>query len=113
MNNPFDVANYKSQIDWTKGNHAYKISVQQTAVVNRRRAGGVEPSGPYSENGAVTEPEKFAIAMPKLAKYDRNAARRQKTQDKKMMNCKHEWLTVADMPLYKCNQCGSFLRVEK
>lgn len=76
MNNPFDLKNYKSEIDWTKGNHAYKISIQQTAVVNRRRAGGVEPSGPYSDNGAVTEPEKFAIAMPKLAKYKRPSRRK-------------------------------------
>ena len=83
MNNPFNLNTYQRQIEWTKGNHAYKISVQQTAVVNRRRAGGVEPSGPYSENGAVTEPEKFAIDLPKLAKYDRNAARRQKTKEKR------------------------------
>jgi hypothetical protein len=113
MSNPFDVANYKSQIDWTKGNHAYKISLQQTAVVNRRRTEGVEPSSPYSGNGMPAEPERFAIDMPKLAKYDRNAVRRQKTKEKKMLNCKHEWLTLADQPLYKCNECGTFLRVEK
>ena len=83
MNNPFDVANYKSQIDWSKVSHAHKISIQQTAVVNRQRVIGIEPSSPYSENGATTEPEKFAINMPKIAKYDRNAARRQKTQDKR------------------------------
>lgn len=112
-NNPFDVKNYKSQIDWSKVSHAHKISIQQTAVVNRERAKGIEPSGPYSENGAVTEPEKFAIDLPKLAKYDRNAAKRQKTKEKKMLNCKHEWLTLADQPLYKCNECGTFMRVEK
>ena len=44
MNDPFDVANYRSQIDWSKASHAHKISIQQTAVVNGRRAGGVEPS---------------------------------------------------------------------
>tara|TARA_R110002126_G_scaffold273647_1_gene418245 strand:+ start:1134 stop:1397 length:264 start_codon:yes stop_codon:yes gene_type:complete len=83
MNDPFDVANYKSQIDWSKASHAHKISIQQTAVVNGRRAEGVEPSGPYSDNAAAAEPEKFAIAMPKLAKYDRNAARRQKIKEKR------------------------------
>jgi hypothetical protein len=113
MNNPFDLANYQRQITMHKENTSLKTAYQQTAVINRERAKGREPSAPYSENGAVTEPEKFAIDLPKLAKYDRNAARRQKTQDKKMMNCKHEWLTVADMPLYKCNECGTFLRVEK
>ena len=83
MNNPFDVANYKSQIDWAKSNHAYKISVQQSAVVNRRRAVGQEPSQPYSSKGRDTEPGKFAVEMPVMAKYDRNAARRQKTKDKR------------------------------
>ena len=48
--------------------------------------------------------------MPVMAKY---AARRQKTQGKKMLNCKHEWLTLADQPLYKCNECNAFMRVEK
>jgi hypothetical protein len=81
MNNPFDVANYKSQIDWSKVSHAHKISIQQTAVVNRQRVIGVEPSSPYSENGSITEPKKFAINIPKLAKYDKNAARRQKRQE--------------------------------
>ena len=83
-NNPFDVKNYKSQIDWSKASHAHKIAIQQTAVVNRRRAGGVEPSSPYSGNGVLSaEPERFAVDMPKLAKYDRNAARRQKTKEKR------------------------------
>jgi hypothetical protein len=77
-NNPFDVKNYKSQIDWSKASHAHKISIQQTAVVNRQRATGIEPSGPYSENGATTEPEKFSIDMPKLAKYKRPSRRKTK-----------------------------------
>lgn len=81
MNNPFDVANYKSQIDWAKSNHAYKISVQQTAVVNRRRAAGDEPSQPYSSKGRDTEPSKFSLKMPILAKYDKNAARSKKRKD--------------------------------
>jgi hypothetical protein len=112
-NNPFDVPNYVSQIDWSKNRQAHKIAIQQTAVVNRQRAAGIEPSSPYSENGAVTEPEKFAIAMPKLAKYDKNAVRRQQRQEKKMLACKHEWLTLADQPLYRCNECNAFMRVEK
>lgn len=83
MNNPFDVANYKSQIDWAKSNHAYKISVQQSAVVNKRRSNNEEPSQPFSAKGRDTEPGKFAVQMPVMAKYDRNAARRQKTKDKR------------------------------
>ena len=113
MSNPFDVANYKSQIDWTKGNHAYKISLQQTAVVNRQRAAGIEPSTPYSDTGLIADPERFALDMPKLAKYDRNAVRRQKTKEKKMLNCKHEWQPVIGQPLYQCARCGMYMRVEK
>lgn len=112
-NNPFDLATYKRQITMHKENTALKTAYQQTSVINRERAKGVEPSAPYSDKAPVTEPEKFVTEMPVMKKYDRNAARRQKTKDKKMMNCKHEWLTVADMPLYKCNECGTFLRIEK
>ena len=113
MNNPFDLENYQRQLHFASANHAHKISIQQTAVVNRRRANNEEPSQPYSAKGQDTEPAKFAIDLPKLAKYDRNAARRQKNYEKQMLNCKHEWLTLADLPLYKCNECGTFLRIEK
>ena len=30
-----------------------------------------------------------------------------------MQSCKHQWQAVPDMPLYKCNECGTFLRIEK
>jgi hypothetical protein len=66
-----------------KENAALKSAYQQSAVVNKERAKGIEPSGPYSDNGATTEPEKFAVAMPVMKKYDKNAARRQKTKEKK------------------------------
>ncbi len=112
-NNPFDVENYKRQITMHKENTALKTAYQQTSVINRERAKGIEPSAPYSENAPATEPAKFVAEMPVMKKYDRNAARRQKTQDKKMLNCKHEWLTVAEQPLYKCNGCGAFMRVVK
>lgn len=82
-NSPFDLDNYVRQLHFADATHAHKISIQQSAVVNRRRAAGVEPSTPYSAKGQDTEPEKFAVAMPTLAKYDRNAARRQKTRDKR------------------------------
>lgn len=85
FNNPFDLANYQSQINWSQGNQAYKNSIQQSAVVNGRRATGHEPSAPYSSKGRDTEPEKFAVEMPKMPKYDRNAARRQKTKEKREM----------------------------
>jgi hypothetical protein len=112
-NNPFDLVNYKRQITMSKENTALKTAYQQTAVVNRQRAKGIEPSLPYSAKAPVTEPEKFVAEMPVMKKYDRNAARRQRNYEKQMLNCKHEWLTLADQPLYKCNECNAFMRVEK
>ena len=44
--------------------------------------------------------------MPVMPKNDKNAAKR-------MLACKHEWLTLADQPLYKCVHCGLFMRIEK
>jgi hypothetical protein len=112
-NNPFDLANYKRQITMHKENTALKTAYQQTSVINRERAKGIEPSAPYSENAPATEPAKFVAEMPVMKKYDRNAARRQKTKDKKMMNCQHEWQAVTGQPIYKCAHCGYFLRIEK
>jgi hypothetical protein len=112
-NNPFDLANYKRQITMHKENAALKSAYQQTSVVNRQRAKGIEPSLPYSDKAPASEPEKFVADMPVMPKYDRNAEKRKKTREKKMLNCKHVWLTAADQPLYKCNECGTFLRIEK
>jgi hypothetical protein len=106
-NNPFDLVNYKRQITMSKENTALKSAYQQTAVVNRQRAKGIEPSLPYSAKAPVTEPEKFVAEMPVMKKYVRPSRR------KKMTDCKHEWLTLADQPLYKCNECNAFMRVEK
>ena len=113
INNPFDLANYKRQITMHKENTALKSAYQQTSVVNRQRAKGIEPSLPYSAKAPATEPAKFVAEMPVMPKHDKNAARRQKAKEKKMLNCKHVWLTLADQPLYKCNECGTFLRIEK
>ena len=30
-----------------------------------------------------------------------------------MTDCKHEWLAVPDMPLYRCAHCGAYMRIEK
>jgi hypothetical protein len=51
--------------------------------------------------------------MPVMPKYDRHEARRKRNYEKQLLNCKHVWLTLTDLPLYKCNECGTFLRIEK
>jgi hypothetical protein len=113
MNNPFDLANYKRQITMHKENAALKSAYQQTSVVNRQRASGIEPSLPYSDKAPAAEPTKFVADMPVMPKYDRNAARRRKNYEKQMLACKHEWLILADQPIYKCAHCGVFMRIEK
>jgi hypothetical protein len=112
-NNPFDLANYKRQITMHKENTALKSAYQQTSVVNRQRVKGIEPSLPYSDKAPAAEPEKFVADMPVMKKYDRNAERRKRNYEKQLLACKHVWLTLTDLPLYKCNECGTFLRIEK
>jgi hypothetical protein len=81
-NNPFSP-DYKRQIDMRDQNTAMKNSFQQTVVINNRRAKGNEPSLPYSEKGRDTEPKKFAIPLPVMAKFDENAAARRRRAEKK------------------------------
>jgi hypothetical protein len=83
MNNPFDLENYKRQITMHKENTSLKSSYQQTAVVNRERAKGIEPSLPYSKKAPATEPEKFVADMPVMKKYNRDELRKQARRDKK------------------------------
>jgi hypothetical protein len=82
-NNPFDLENYKPQIDMSDLNTAAKNSHQQSAVVNNRRMQGVEPSVAYSAKGMDTEPRKFAIAMPVMAKHDKAAGAKERRERKK------------------------------
>ena len=94
-------------------NISTKLSYQQTANINRVRATGVEPSINYSDKAPNVDPKKFVADMPVMPKYDRHEARRKRNYEKQLLNCKHVWLTLTDLPLYKCNECGNFLRIEK
>lgn len=83
MNNPFDLDNYKPRISMKDEDTARKNSFQQTAVINRKRAEGVELSIHYSPNGMSTEPQKFATPLPVMPKYDGNEARKKKRKEMK------------------------------
>lgn len=63
---PFDWKNQPPKINMRDLSTARKNSYQQTVVVNRRRAQGIEPSIAYSPNGMDTNPEKFAVSMPDM-----------------------------------------------
>jgi hypothetical protein len=82
-NNPFDLKNYKAKIDMSDLNTAAKNAHQQSAVVNKRRMEGVEPSVAYSSKGMDTEPKKFAISMPVMPKHDKAAGARARRERKK------------------------------
>lgn len=83
-NNPFDWKNYKPIISMKDLDTARKNSFQQSSVINSRRSKGVEPSIVYSEKGMDTEPKKFAIDMPAMPRFDKNAAaRRRRAESKK------------------------------
>lgn len=83
-NNPFDLDNYVPQISMKDRDTARKTSYQQTSVINRKRAQGIEPSINYSPNGMDTQPKKFVADMPLMPKFDKNAAaRRQRKEAKK------------------------------
>ena len=83
MSSPFDLANYKPQLNMKDLDKARKNSFQQSTVVNNRRAKGIEPSIPYSDKVMDTEPSKFAIDMPKMPRYNKNEARKAKLKAKK------------------------------
>lgn len=62
---------------------ARKNSYQQTAVVNRRRAQGVEPTAIHLPGSRDDGPVRFAVAMPEMPKYDYNEARKRKRREAK------------------------------
>lgn len=83
MNNPFDLENYKSQICLKDIAFANKCSRQQTAVVNRKRMQGVEPTAIHLPGSQDVPPQKFAVKMPTIPKYNQNEARKAKRAEKK------------------------------
>ena len=75
--NPFDWRNNPKRIDMTDVNTAKKSSYQQTAVINKKRAQGVEPVSIHLPGSRDDIPSRFVANMPEMPKYDQNAARRE------------------------------------
>jgi hypothetical protein len=63
---PFDWKNQPPKIDMSDLSTAQKNSYQQTAVVNRRRAQGIETSLPFSANSNDGQPQNFVVSMPDM-----------------------------------------------
>jgi len=68
--NPFSP-DYVAQIDMRDVARAAKSSYQQSSVVNRRRAAGVEPTKVNLPNSNDALPQRFVVEMPEMAKYRR------------------------------------------
>ena len=66
-NNPFDWKNYKPVLNVRDLDIAQKQAYQQTAVINRKRAQGIEPSIIYSLKKHDAQPKKFVADMPEMA----------------------------------------------
>lgn len=68
-NNPFDWRNYTPVISLKDIARAQKSAWQQSRVVNRQRAAGIEPTAIHLPGSQDVAPQAFAIDMPALPKY--------------------------------------------
>lgn len=62
-NNPFDLVNYKPQLDMRDIEKARRNAYQMTRHINEQRKQGFEPSSPYAgSRGGV--PQDYVAEMP-------------------------------------------------
>ena len=64
VNNPFDLKNYKSQVDMKDVSMAVKSSYQASFIVNQKRQQGKEPSAVHLPGSQDVPPKQFALDMP-------------------------------------------------
>ena len=77
MNNPFDLENYKPQIDMRDQERARRSAYQASRIVNEKRKQGVEPSAAYGASyGGV--PQDYATEMPVIPMHKRSVQRKEK-----------------------------------
>jgi hypothetical protein len=81
MNNPFDLATYKPQLDMRDQEKARRSAYQMTHYINEKRKQGIEPSAPYSASvGGV--PQDYAMDMPTMPLHKRSEKRSRKNKGK-------------------------------
>lgn len=64
-NNPFDLANYKPQLDMRDIEKARRNAYQMTRHINEQRKKGVEPSAPYAASIGGW-PQDYTTEMPEM-----------------------------------------------
>lgn len=69
MTSPFDWRGQPPRIDLRDVERARKTSYQQTNVINKRRAAGVEPTPVRLPGSRDDGPQKFVALMPEMPKY--------------------------------------------
>ena len=82
MNNPFDLANYKSTLSFSDLEKARRNAYQATRHVNEQRKRGIEPSSPYA-NSPGGLPQDYATEMPELQMHKRSVERSKANKEKK------------------------------
>jgi len=77
MNNPFDLDNYKPQINLKDLEKSRRSAYQSSRIVNEKRKAGVEPSAAYGASyGGV--PQDYATEMPVMPMHKRSVQRKEK-----------------------------------
>ena len=77
MNNPFDLANYKPQLDMRDQEKARRNAYQMTHHINEKRKNGIEPSVPYGARASGI-PQDYTMEMPVMPMHKRSVNRSKK-----------------------------------
>ena len=75
MNNPFDLKNYKPQLDMRDIEKARRNAYQMTRHINEQRKLGIEPSAPYAAS-AGGWPQDYVTEMPEMPLHKRSLNRK-------------------------------------
>lgn len=77
MNDPFDLENYKPQINLKDLEKSRRSAYQSSRIVNEKRKAGIEPSASYGASyGGV--PQDYATEMPVMPMHKRSVQRKEK-----------------------------------
>lgn len=81
MNNPFDLANYKPQLDMRDQEKARRNAYQMTHFINEKRKKGIEPSEAYGSRASGV-PQDYTTEMPKMPLHKRSEKRSRISKEK-------------------------------
>ena len=81
MNDPFDLENYKPQINMRDQERARRSAYQASRIINEKRKQGIEPSKPYAQRNMAHVaglPQDYTTEMPKMPMHKRSVNRSKK-----------------------------------